>query len=216
MVGNERGGTLHGKQGAGAEHHRLHAETLRAFEHEGAQKVPRAVEEQCREGGKELVGIAQATGGGEQRQGERHEGAHDEEAALAAHGFVDAPIGKFRYEEHAQEPFGRGETLPEEMAPRLGDTGHEELAQDNLRHGEDDGGDEELAHALVEERHELLMAGGIEAHAADEEEQGHVEGVDENATGNGRAADAVAYDHEDNANALGNVESNITHNLLFF
>ena len=49
----------------------------------------------------------------------------------------------------------------------------------------------------------------IEAHTADEEEQGHVEGVDED-TRDGLAIDAMAYDDEDDAEAFGYVEGDVT------
>ena len=49
----------------------------------------------------------------------------------------------------------------------------------------------------------------IEAHTADEEEQGHMEGIDEDAR-NGHAIDAMAYDDEDDAEPLGYVEGDVT------
>lgn len=61
----------------------------------------------------------------------------------------------------------------------------------------------------MQERQEVSVLLCIEAHAADEEEQGHVEGVDEDA-GDGLSIDAMAYDDEDDAETLGYVEGDVT------
>ena len=60
------------------------------------------------------------------------------------------------------------------------------------------------------------MTVGVEAHTADEEEQRHVEGVDEYA-GDGLAIDAMAYDNEEDADAFGYVEGDVTveHKRMF-
>ncbi len=66
-----------------------------------------------------------------------------------------------------------------------------------------------MAHSFVEERQEVFVPVGIEAYAADEEEQGHVEGIDEDA-GDGLGVDAMANDNEDDADAFGYVEGDVT------
>ena len=66
-----------------------------------------------------------------------------------------------------------------------------------------------MAHSLVEKWQELLVSVSIEAHAADEEEQRHMESIDEDA-GYGLVIDAMAHDNEDDAEALGYVEGDVT------
>ncbi len=209
VAADDGGDALRGEEEARGWHEGLHAEAVGAAEDEGAQEVTRGVEEECAGGGEEAVGVAEAMGGGDEGEGEREGCSEHKHRAAAVGESADEPIEEFGDEEDAEEPDGSGEPLPEEAFPPVACAGHEERGEGGEDEGEEDGGQQELAHALLEEGKERGVAVGIEAHAADEEEQGHVEGVDEDA-GDGLAIDAMAHDNEDDAEALGYVEGDVT------